>query len=136
MTMRTLVKTAVIVISIIVFGAISVVAETVRCAECGMMVDMNSKFSARATQGKTISHFCDIGDLLIYLKKTKSADVLAEVKDYTTGTWIDARKAVYVRAEKKFHTPMGWGIAAFTDTKQASEHGQTLDLTTALKGLK
>jgi len=134
--MNRFLKTAVLSIVATLLGSLLASAETVRCAECGMMVDTGSKFSARATQGKTVSQFCDIGDLLTYLKRTRSADITAEVKDHGIGAWMDAKKAFYVRAEKKFSTPMGWGIAAFSDSKQASAYGQAMDLDAALKGLK
>lgn len=134
--MNTFFKAIVISISTLLLGAFSAQAEMAKCAECGMMVDASSKFSARATQGKTASQFCDIGDLLSYLKRSKAAGASAEVKDFKTGAWITADKAFYVRSEKKFSTPMGWGIAAFGDKKQASENGQAMDLATAISGLK
>ncbi len=33
----------------------------------------------------------------------------AAVKDYTTGEWIDARKAYLCQYKTKFRTPMGMG---------------------------
>ncbi len=35
-----------------------------------MMVQMDSKFTSKITQGETTLYFCDIGDLFTYLKKT------------------------------------------------------------------
>jgi nitrous oxide reductase accessory protein NosL len=111
-------------------------AADIRCAECGMMVDIASKYSARNTQGDTALYFCDIGDLLIYLKKHNAKDARIEVKDYPTGAWIDARTAFYVRAEKKFNTPMGWGIAAFKDKGESGKFGVAMDFDAAAKALK
>jgi nitrous oxide reductase accessory protein NosL len=88
---------------------------------------MNSKFTAKIIQGDTTHYFCDIGDLFSYLKRKGLNDVAAQVKDYTTGEWIDAAQASYVRAEKKFKTPMGWGIAAFKDKNIAGESGRVMD---------
>ncbi len=102
-------------------------AETIHCAECGMMVDMNSKFTAKIVQGDTARYFCDIGDLFSYLRRKGVKDGRAEVRDYVTGEWLDANKAFYVHAEKKFKTPMGWGIAAFQDRKLAAESGSVVD---------
>ncbi len=110
-------------------------AESVHCTECGMMVDMNSKFAARIVQGDKTLYFCDIGDLFSYLKRKGAKESPAEVRDYTSGEWINARKAFFVHAENKFKTPMGWGIAAFKEKNRASEFGSTADFDEAAKGL-
>jgi nitrous oxide reductase accessory protein NosL len=107
-----------------------------RCTECGMMVQMESKFTSKITQGETTLYFCDIGDLFTYLKKNNMKVAGVEVKDYTTGEWIDARKAYYVNSSKKFRTPMGWGIAAFKDRNDASKAGSILDFDGAANALK
>jgi len=110
-------------------------AET-KCSECGMMVMMDSKFTSKITQGDTTLYFCDIGDLFMHLKKKNLMDARAEVKDYSTGEWIDARKAYYVNASKKFSTPMGWGIAAFKDKNEASKAGTVMDFDGMANALK
>jgi len=110
-------------------------AET-RCTECGMMVQMDSKFTSRITQGETTLYFCDIGDLFSYLKKKNRKEAGAQVKDFTTGEWLDARKAYYVNSGKKFRTPMGWGIAAFKDKNEASKAGTIMDFDGAANALK
>lgn len=110
-------------------------AET-RCTECGMMVQMDSKFTSRITQGETTLYFCDIGDLFSYLKKKNGKEAGAQVKDFTTGEWLDARKAYYVNSGKKFRTPMGWGIAAFKDKNEASKAGTIMDFDGAANALK
>lgn len=92
-----------------------------------MFVDMNSKFTAKIVHDDTTDYFCDIGDLFSYLKRKGLNDVSAQVKDYTTGEWIDAAQASFVRSEKKFKTPMGWGIAAFKDKLSAGESGSVMD---------
>lgn len=106
------------------------------CAECGMMVNMDSPFSAKITQGDTTLYVCDIGDLFAYLKKKNLNTVRAEVKDYPTGAWVDARKAYYVQGDKKFKTPMGWGIAAFKERNEASRSGTVMDFDGMAKALK
>lgn len=107
-----------------------------KCAECGMMVKMDSPFTAKIIQGDKTLYFCDIGDLFAYLKKKNLNNARAEVKDYPTGAWIDARKASYVHGEKKFSTPMGWGIAAFKDRNEASQSGTVMDFEGMAKTLK
>ncbi len=108
----------------------------VKCAECGMMVDQQSVFSASLTQDGKRLDFCDIGDLLTYLNKRSIAPSLAQVKDHATGEQIAADKAYYVRAEKKFRSPMGWGIAAFKTREDASSFGAPMDITSALQAVK
>lgn len=111
-------------------------AETVPCTECGMMVDMNSRFTAKIVQGTTTSYFCDIGDLFSYLKRKKPDNISSVVRDYPSGEWIDANTAFFVHSEKKFKTPMGWGYAAFRDKNRAMESGNPLDFNAAMKALK
>jgi nitrous oxide reductase accessory protein NosL len=124
-----------IAIALIVIALSPVHAEVTRCAECGMMVRMDSKFTSKITQGDTTLYFCDIGDLFSYLKK-KSVQDKIEVKDYPSGDWIDARKSFYVNSGKKFSTPMGWGIAAFKDKNEAAQAGSVMDFEGTVKGWK
>jgi len=112
------------------------VAADFKCTECGMRVDLSSKYSARTTQGDTIHYFCDIGDLFVHLKKNNAKDARIEVKDFIGNAWIDARKAFYVHAEKKFNTPMGWGVAAFKDRDEAAKFGVAMDFEATAKALK
>ena len=111
-------------------------AAAVLCTQCGMDVDLNSKFSAKIVQGNTTHYFCDIGDLLSYLQAKDTESDGALVKDYNTGEWINAPNAYYVRAVKKFSTPMGWGIAAFREKDRASEFGGVMDFDEVIKVLK
>ena len=134
--MKRTLRTLLTVFALIAACSIPSLAETIHCAECGMMVDMNSKFTAKIVQGDTSRYFCDIGDLFSYLKRKGMKDGRAEVRDYITGEWMDANKAYYVHAEKKFKTPMGWGIAAFRDKKLASESGSAMDFDGMAQALK
>jgi copper chaperone NosL len=110
--------------------------QPVKCAECGMTVDTQSKFCAKIDQdGKTLM-FCDLGDLLTYLNKKSVSPSAAQVRDYKTGEWIGAEKAFYVHAEKTFKTPMGWGIAAFKTKEDAAAFGTPVDITGSLKAVK
>jgi nitrous oxide reductase accessory protein NosL len=134
--MSKIVKTSLSLFILIAAFSLPVFGETLHCAECGMMVDLNSKFAAKAVQGDTTRYFCDIGDLFAYLNKKGLKDAPAEVRDYTSGAWIDARKAFYVGSGSKFKTPMGWGIAAFKDKESASSSGNPMDFDTALAKVK
>jgi nitrous oxide reductase accessory protein NosL len=124
------------ILAFIMIAASSVHAKDIRCTECGMMVRMDSKFTAKLAQGDATNYFCDIGDLFMYLKKNNVPDARIEVQDYSSGEWIDARKAFYVNAPKKFNTPMGWGVAAFKDKSVASQSGTVTDFENTAKALK
>ncbi len=106
------------------------------CMQCGMDVDLNSKYAAKIVQGETTSYFCDIGDLFAYLNAKGGQFSGAMVRDYDSGDWIDVSKAFYVRAVKKFSTPMGWGVAAFREKNRAMEFGTVMDADGARTGLK
>jgi len=106
---------------LIVIFSLPVYGATITCTACGMEVDLNSKFVAKIVRGDTTSYFCDIGDMFDYMKRKNLPSDGAQVKDYATGAWMDATKAFYVRAEKKFATPMSWGVAAFQDRNRAAE---------------
>jgi nitrous oxide reductase accessory protein NosL len=134
--MRMRLRTPIITLVLILLILSTAFAADIRCAECGMRVDVASKFSARTTQGDTMLFFCDIGDLFAYLKKHNVNDARIEVKDFAGGAWLDARKAFYVRAEQKFSTPMGWGIAAFISRDDAAKFGSAMDFDAAAKALK
>jgi copper chaperone NosL len=134
--MKKLLSIMGIAIALIVISLTPVYAMENRCTECGMTVRMDSKFTSKISQGDTSLYFCDIGDLFAYLKKQNEQNAKIEVKDYTSGEWIDARKAFYVNSCKKFNTPMGWGIAAFKDKKEASQSGSVMDFESMAKAWK
>ncbi len=130
-------RTTAYALSLIVFSFTALpAAETVKCSECGMTVDVDSKFESKIVQADRTLYFCDIGDLFSYLKRTNLGNFKAEVRDYKTGDWIEARTAQYVHAEKKFRTPMGWGIASFRNRKDAAEFGAVMDFDAAVKALQ
>ncbi len=125
-----------IAVSLMLFTCSPALAADMKCAECGMMVMKDSRFSAKIIQGDATLNFCDIGDMFAFLKRKSMKDARTEVKDYTSGEWIDALNAYYVKSEKKFSTPMGWGIAAFKDKGEASKSGSAMDFDSTAKTLK
>jgi nitrous oxide reductase accessory protein NosL len=103
------------------------VPQDVHCDECGMSLDRNSKFISEViTQDNKKLFFCDIGDMLFHFRNQKEIVKAAYVRDYATGTWIDAGTASYV-LDKKFATPMSWGIAAFAEESAARKLGSPVD---------
>jgi nitrous oxide reductase accessory protein NosL len=122
---------------LLVFGwSFPVIAETVSCAQCGMNVDLNSKYAAKIVQREKTSYFCDIGDLFVYLHEKRVQASGAMAKDYDSGNWIDATQAFYVHSVKKFSTPMGWGVAAFRGKNRAAEFGEAMNFDDAIKIVK
>jgi nitrous oxide reductase accessory protein NosL len=128
--------TSILVSAVIILAAALAAAEMMHCTECGMIVDASSKFSSRVVQKDKSLPFCDIGDLLAYLKKNKPRDSRAEVKDYPSGAWLDAGTAFYVHAEKKLQSPMGWGIAAFKNKEEAAAYGKVMNFDGALEAVR
>lgn len=133
---RLLRELLVVLLLMFMWSTFAVYAGTLSCVQCGMDVDLNSKYAAKIVQGETTSYFCDIGDLFAYLNAKGVPNAGAMVKDYDSGGWIDVTKAFYVRAVKKFSTPMGWGVAAFRDRKHAAEFGEVMDVDGARTILK
>ena len=124
------------VLALVLICSLSASAENVSCAQCGMAADLGSKFTSRIVQAKQTLHFCDIGDLFAYLKANPAAAAEAQVKDYKSGEWANAQQAYYVQSAKKFHTPMGWSIAAFTARPESAEFGNALDFNGMRKSLQ
>ena len=101
------------------------------CAECGMTIDRDSKFASEVIDVKGGRlFFCDIGDMLYHFRKSKSSIRSVYVRDFTTGEWVDGRKARYV-PDKNFVTPMSWGIAAFSSNADAVKWGVPADFDAA-----
>jgi nitrous oxide reductase accessory protein NosL len=110
--------------------------ERLKCAQCGMPVDVAAPFSSKIVAGDQTLYFCDIGDLLVYLRERKTDPKFARVKDYRSGEWIEAVKAFYVHEPRRFMTPMGWGVASFKDKKDAEHFGVPSDITAVSRRLK
>jgi len=107
-----------------------------RCAECGMIIDQNSRFASEVvTKDAKDLLFCDIGDMLVHIKSYAEKTKNIYVRDYSTGVWIDGRKALYV-LNKEIVTPMSWGIAAFQEEKAARQFGTPVDFDRAFTLLK
>jgi len=132
---KRIVRLISICILLLLAAAVSSSGEQLKCALCGMLVDETAPFSAKIDKGKQAPHlhFCDIGDLLLYLREKRSGPANAFVRDYRSGEWIDAARAFYVHAPQRFTTPMGWSIAAFRERAVAVEYGVPEDLTAVSK---
>ncbi len=115
--------------------AAAVALEAVRCATCGMAVDLQARSTCRIGRDEKALVFCEVGDLLVHLNE-RPASPAAEVKDHRTGEWLPAEKAFYVRSEKAFRTPMGWSIVAFGSREEAAAFGEPMDLEAARRAVR
>jgi len=124
------------IVTLSIHLAYAQIPEATPCDECGMRIDISSRFSnyVITMDGKRL-FFCDIGDMLNNLKKRGYEAKEIHVRDYQSGEWIDGQKAYYVR-NKKFSTPMGWGIGAFRDLSEAESFGSPVDLNNSFKLIK
>jgi copper chaperone NosL len=110
------------------------IPEGSKCHVCGMKVDPASPFSAQIVQDGATLPFCDIGDMLYHYNKQKEKPVELYVRDSKSNEWTDALRATYVKS-KQFETPMGWGIAAFADSEEASKIGAPMTFEEALNAV-
>ncbi len=112
------------------------VPQGTKCSECGMSVVEDSKFVSEAVtgDGKKL-FFCDIGDMLVHFKSDRKKLKTVYVKDYTRQDWIPGEKAFYVH-DRRFSTPMSWGIAAFREESEAKKWGNPVDFDGAFRLLK
>jgi nitrous oxide reductase accessory protein NosL len=69
--------------------------------------------------------------MLQHYKGMKHKPHMVYVKDHAGNAWIDALTAHYVKSGG-FETPMGHGIAAFSEMKAAHEKGMPMTLDEAL----
>lgn len=89
------------------------------CDECRMIINEARFAAATNGEGLPIRLFDDIGCLILFLKKhpeQKRAQVW--VHDYLSAQWLSADSSQFVMGTP-VETPMGHGILAFRDNRQA-----------------
>lgn len=88
------------------------------CTECGMIISEEVHTAAyRMTDGEQ-KIFDDIGDMAVHYRLHDDEVVAFWVHDFNSVEWIRAEDAFFV-ASHDLVTPMGHGIAAFTDRAAA-----------------
>ena len=101
------------------------------CTECGMIISEARFASAYYTQDGEARIFDDIGEMLTHHAENQEDVAQLWVHDYETEEWIVAEEAFYVSGEE-LHTPMGFGVVAFSDQAQAqnfAEQSQAMVMT-------
>lgn len=107
-----------------------------KCAECGMSIDQDSKFTSEViTRDEKKVFFCDVGDMLFHFRSDREKIKAVYVRDYRKGEWVDGKKAFYI-LNKNVKTPMSWSIAAFAEESEAKKWGNPVDFNGAFRLLK
>lgn len=90
------------------------------CAACGMIISEARFAAAAALQNGEALKFDDIGDMLRYRAAHPDLAVAAWfVHDHPSESWMNAAAATYV-ISPVVATPMGHGLAAFSDPDAAA----------------
>ena len=97
------------------------------CIHCDMIIS-EARFAAAYRLGDgTEKKFDDLGGLLIHGHETGDlATATVWVHDYQTEEWLEAPAGHYVPT-RSAHTPMGYGILAFSDHGRATEFAVGVD---------
>lgn len=90
------------------------------CDECKMIISDRVYAAQVRNVNETYSKFDDIGCLVTFMKKHRPTDVW--VADFSTGQWLKAEAAHFVKSAK-IKTPMASGIVAFADEASAAKSG-------------
>ncbi len=91
-----------------------------QCTTCGMIINDPRFATAALVQDGEPLLFDDIGDYLSYQQAHHLVPRAVFVHDYRTQEWIRAETAWYLLSPN-VKTPMGWGLAAFSDESAARE---------------
>jgi copper chaperone NosL len=88
------------------------------CDRCGMIISEEKFAAAYWTAGGEARRFDDIGGMADYVAEEGEAVATYWVHDFVSGEWIRGEAATYV-VGGGLMTPMGFGVAAFSDAAQA-----------------
>jgi copper chaperone NosL len=99
------------------------------CDQCGMIINEQRFAASYVTVTGDVRRFDDIGGMLTYDHEANEEVHIYWVHDFNNEEWIDAGQAMFV-LNRGLVTPMGWGVAAFSDMDGAeayvAEHGGTI----------
>ena len=89
------------------------------CGECKMII-VEERFAAAIKHDGEVDKFDDIGCALKYSKKMKSPPEQFWVHNFKTNEWLNLKQSVIVQSSGLI-TPMGYGMAAFSDSPSADQ---------------
>ena len=96
------------------------------CSFCRMAISQRELAAEAVTPGGRVERFDDIGCLLDWRQEHEVPEGTAfSVVDFTTGDWLDATDAGYLRS-RAMPTPMGSGLAAFASREAAAAAAERL----------
>jgi len=90
------------------------------CTECGMIISEPRFAAAYYTLEGDARRFDDIGGMLTHHAANQEEVAQFWVHDYETEEWIVADQAYFV-SSAELHTPMGFGVVAFSDQARAQQ---------------
>ena len=101
-------------------GPPELVVDRTACSHCGMLVSEPTYAAAFRAPGTAGRVFDDIGCLLAAARQNPDATARFWFHDATHGGWIEGTEAVFMTAPG-LRTPMGGGIVAYRDAKDAEK---------------
>ncbi len=91
------------------------------CRECGMIISEPRFAAAYYTADGNARRFDGIGGMASHHAENQEDVAQFWVHDYDTEEWIIADQAFFVMSDQ-LHTPMDFGVVAFSDQSRAQEH--------------
>lgn len=96
------------------------------CSHCRMAISRRAFAAEAVTPSGTVHFFDDIGCLVRWVSGRPPPEGTGLfVVDFADGSWLDATRARFVRADS-LETPMGSGLVAFGSAERAAEEAQRL----------
>lgn len=93
------------------------------CDHCNMIISEPRFAAAYATENGETRRFDDIGEMFLYAEEMGETVRAYWVHDFHSESWLEADDATFVH-NPDLTTPMGWGIAAFSQADDARAYGE------------
>jgi copper chaperone NosL len=90
------------------------------CVECGMIISDPRFAAAYYTTDGSVKQFDDIGGMAVHYVEHEETITQYWVHDFDTEQWLNAEQAYFVMSDQ-IHSPMDYGIAAFSDEARAKD---------------
>lgn len=93
------------------------------CDHCNMIISEPRFAAAYAAETGETRRFDDIGEMFLYARESGEDVRSYWVHDFHSESWLKADGATFVH-NPDLTTPMGWGIAAFSQAEEAQAYGE------------
>lgn len=108
------------------------------CDHCNMIISEPRFAAAYAAESGETRRFDDIGEMFLYAQESGETVRGYWVHDFQSESWLKADGATFVH-DPDLTTPMGWGIAAFSQAEDAraygNQHGDVLTFSELQEGV-